>query len=89
MFPSCLLIFNITTNVAYLFVNTRGDAYISIHFFVSLEMANKVDITNNTLSMFCVIRLLFSALNRCCVICINVDNLYLLTLIFLRGKALS
>lgn len=59
MFPSCLLIFNITTNVAYLFVNTRGDAYISIHFFVSLEMANKVDITNNTLCMFCVIRLLF------------------------------
>lgn len=89
MFPSCLLIFNITTNVAYLFVNTRGDAYISIHFFVSLEMANKVDITNNTLCMFCVIRLLFFALNRCCVICINMDNLYLLTLIFLRGKALS
>ena len=32
MFPSCLLILNITTNVAYLFVNARGDAYISIHF---------------------------------------------------------
>lgn len=51
MFPSCLLPLNITTNVAYLFVNARGEAYISIHFFVSsLEMANKVDITNNVFS---------------------------------------
>ncbi len=32
MFPSCLLILNITTNVAYLFVNARGEAYISVHF---------------------------------------------------------
>lgn len=56
MFPSCLLILNITTNVAYLFVNARGEAYISIHFFfffVSyLEMANKVDITNNIFQMY-------------------------------------
>ena len=54
MFPSCLLLLNITTNVAYLFVNARGEAYISIHFlFVSyLEMANKVNITNNMLQMW-------------------------------------
>lgn len=32
MFPSCLLNLNITTNVAYLFVNARGEAYISIHY---------------------------------------------------------
>lgn len=44
---------NITTNVAYLSVNARGEAYISFHFFVSyLEMANKVDITNNIFQMY-------------------------------------
>lgn len=54
MFPSGLLIFwNITTNVACLFVNARGEAYISIHFFVRyLEMANKVDITNNMFRLY-------------------------------------
>ena len=34
-------------------MNARGEAYISIHFFVSyLEMANKVDITNNMFRLY-------------------------------------